>query len=409
MKRPLSIELRRGVGVWAALPLAVALALTVLAHPRDWGGDWYGWAYYLRTSLIVFGPLVVAAAVWQGGRERRRGLTELLSSASRSPLHRASASLASPALWALAAFAVVALAMAAVTTWHTSYGRPPLLLALSAAFAVLMFASLGFVAGRLSPSRVTAPLLAVATYVGLGVASYAGSGWAYLSPGVELFSGFVPAAWWAPLSILVFLGVGAAALLLLAATRRCLAVPVLGVAILAAVPIGCTGQDAFTPDAAGERLVCADGDPQVCLTRRHADQLPEVAATVQAVLAGLDAPSPVVEQRFGEGLRDPNGVLNTLYLGADLSGDADLSVVRGDAAQRAVPWSCAGESYPPDDDLSWATFELTEWVRDRPPPPYRGALEGRTWAQVLDLVKQFADAAAACDLPAARALLAAPP
>ena len=164
MRRPLSTELRRGVGIWAALPLAVAMVAVALAHPRDWASDWYGWAYYLRTALIVFGPLVVAAAAWQGGRERRRGMVELLGSASRSPLQQASASVASPAVWSLVAFTAAAGAMAAVTASYAAYGRPPVLLALSAAAAVVMFAALGFVAGRLVPWRVTAPLLAVAAY-----------------------------------------------------------------------------------------------------------------------------------------------------------------------------------------------------------------------------------------------------
>ena len=105
MSGPLRTELKRGVGLWASVPLVVAGVAVVLAHPRDWAGDWYGWAFYLRTMLIVFGPLVVAVAAWQGGRERRRGLNELLESTSRAPLHRMSASLASPAAWSLVAFA----------------------------------------------------------------------------------------------------------------------------------------------------------------------------------------------------------------------------------------------------------------------------------------------------------------
>ncbi|HEU0103256.1 MAG TPA: hypothetical protein VFR07_13140 [Mycobacteriales bacterium] len=409
MRRALGIELRRGVGIWTALPLTVALALTVLAHPREWAGDWYGWAYYLRTSLIAFGPLVVAAAAWQGGRESRRGLTELLSSASRPALSRAWVSFASPAAWALAALVTVASAMAAVTASHTSYGRPPVLLALSAAAAVLMLASVGFVVGRLAPWRATAPLLAVAVYVGMAVLTYAQSGRQYLSPGLDLFSGYVPAPWWAPLSAAMFLALGVAALLLLADGRRWWAAPALGLAILAAVPIASTGQDAFTADEAGEQLVCARGDPEVCLTRRHADQLPRVAAVVQAVLAGLDTPGPVVEQRVGPGLPDQTGTLNTLYLGADLSGSADLEVVRQDAAQRAVAWNCDGFPSPSDDSLSIATYELADWARERPRPPYGGALQGRTPQQALSLIKQFATAASHCDLAAARALLATPP
>lgn len=368
MSRSWGIELRRGVGVWAAVPLTAAGVAVALAHPRDWAGDWYGWAYYLRTMLIVVGPLVVSVAAWQGGRERRRDLVELLDSTSRSPLRRSLASAASPAAWSAVAFLLVAAAMGAVTASHATYGRPPLLLATSAVAAVVMFAALGFVAGRLLRWRLSAPLLAVATYVAVGAGTYSSGPGSYLSPGVQLFSSDKPAVWWAPATAAVFLALAVAALLLLGPRSRWLSPLALAVAVLAAMPVARAGEDAFAVDPAAEALVCADGSPQVCLTQRHAGQLPEVARTVQQVLAGLDVPGPINEQRFADAhLREP-GTLNTLYLGADLRGRADLDVVRQDAAQLAVSWRCDNGPYPSDDELSIATFELTTWVRDRPAP-----------------------------------------
>lgn len=406
MKRAVGIELWRGVGIWAFVPMLIALVFITLAHPRQWAGDWLGWAYYQRTSLIVFGPLVVAAAAWQGGRERRRGLLELLASTARGPLQRTTTALASPAAWALLAFGIVTAAMAAVTVRNTSYGRPPVLLTLGAAAAVLLFAVVGYAVGRASPWRITAPVLALATYVALGLAQYGPS--SYLSPGVQLFSGLEPAPWWPLASAGSFLLAAVGVLLLLGHRSRWFAVPVLGLAGLVAMPIANAGQDAFIPDVAGEALVCQDGSPQVCLTRRHADQLPAVAAEVQRVLAGLDIPGPQNEQRFG--LSEQTAPLNTLYLGAAIDGSSDLEVVRQDAAQAAVRWRCAeGGPYPPDDDLGIATFELYDWILRRPEPPYAGLLAGRSEPQALALIREFRAAAERCDLPAARAALPVSP
>lgn len=408
MSRPVGIELRRGVGLWATVPLVVAGFAVALTHPRDWAGDWYGWAYYLRTLLIVVGPLVVAAAAWQGGRERRRGLVELLDSTSRSPLPRALASVASPVAWSAMAFLLVAAAMGAVTASHATYGSPSLLLVASAVAAVVMFAALGFVAGRLLRWRLSAPLLAVVTYLGLAATAYVVAPATYLSPGVQLFETDRPAAWWAPATAAVFLAVAVAALLLLGPRSRWLSPVAVAVAVLAATPVVRAGEDAFTVDLAAEQLVCADGPPQVCLTQRHAGQLPEVARTVQQVLAGLDMPGPINEQRFGDDHWDELGALNAHYLGADLQGRPDLDFVREDAANLAVSWRCGNDVLPShdDDDLIIATFELTTWVRDRPAPPYDGVLAGRSEQEALALVKAVSTPARRCDEAAVRALLA---
>jgi len=276
--------------------------------------------------------------------------------------------------------------------------------------AVMMFAALGFVAGRLLPWRGTAPLLAIATYVAVAATAYSNAPATYLSPGVQLFFSESPAGWWAPTTAAVFLSVAAAALLLLGPRSRWLSPAALVLAVLVAQPVIRTGQDAFTVDTAAEALVCADGSPKVCLTQRHAGQLPQVAATVQQVLAGLEVAGPINEQRFGEEYLQEQGTLNTLYLGADLNGQADLEVVRGDAANLAVQLlRCGdGEISPPDSDAYSATFDLAAWVRDRPDPPYSGVLQGRSEQEVLTLIKAVAPAAARCDLKAIQGLLDAP-
>lgn len=409
MNQPLRIDLRRGAGMWAAIPLVAAGCAIALAHPRDWAGEWFGWAYYLRTVLLVLGPLVVAVAAWQGGRERRRGMVELLGTTSRPQLVRALASFASPAVWSSVGFALVAIAMGAVTASHASYGHPPVLLALSSLAAVTMFAALGFVAGRLVPWRLTAPLGAVFTYVALGAATYSNARASYLSPAVQVLPGPVPAWWWAPATTAVFLAVAVATLLLVGPRSRRLTPVAVLVAALAAQPVAWTGFDAFGADPAAEKLVCAGQAPQVCLTQRHASQLPQVTAAVHQVLAGLEVPGPLNETRAGGLASDPAGSLEGSYVAPDVRGRSDLPALRPMAASFAVGWRCGAVPTPADEQLYIATYELSRWVLTRPAPPYDGVLSGRSPDEALALVKAVAAPARRCDQDAVRALLAARP
>ncbi len=289
MNRAVGIELRRGVGPFSAPLVLAVLVAGLLGHQRDWAGDWTGSSYYLRFLLLIGGPVLVAAAAWQGGRSRRRGLDELLATSSRSRLRQALVGWASPALWGLGAYALTVLAAAAVTASRTSYGTPLLGILVSGAAALLALSALGYAAGVLVPWRLTAPLLALATYVGLGYFDISNGALHWLSPVIEPSSLAyqLPAAWWAPASTAVFFAVSAAVLLLISG-RWLTAGLALLLTVAAAVPIVRAGASAFTDDLVAGQLVCAPATgTQVCLTRRHADQLPAVRRLADEVLAGL--------------------------------------------------------------------------------------------------------------------------
>lgn len=401
MTRPWVIELRRGVGSRSFPLLVLALAATAAAHPRDWAGDWLGWGYYQRTSLVVYGPLVAAAAAWQGGRERRAGLEDLLASCARGRLARATASVASPAAWSLAAFLMVFTAMAVITATTTTFGGPPLLVSLSAAAAVLMFACAGYAIGSASRWRLTAPALALGTYVALAVVSYGGRN--YLSPAVELRSPLTAPAEWAALSIVTFLAVAVAALQLLDPRTRPYSAILVLTAVLAAAPISALDDEDFPADAAAQRLVCEDGSPQVCVTARHADQLPVVADAIQATLAGLGLAGRIEERRDDElGPGDTTQRINQLYLDPTVTGGADLEAIRRDAARAAVTWDCPEGPFPPDDELFDATVDITDWLLVRSAPAEAGVLKGRTPPMALAATRAFIAAAADCNPEAAR-------
>lgn len=426
MKRALGIELRRGVGLVAALPLLVLGVSLVLAHPREWAGDWAGWSYYLRLDLLVYGPAVLAVGAWQGGRERRRGLVELVDSTPRTPLRRALLALVSPLGWAVGAYLVLAAAMAVVVARNTSYGLPLFGVVSSAVAAVMMFAALGYAVGRVSPWRITAPVLALVGYVFLGYLSYVNGSARYLSPSPQLFSGLLSPWWWPAASVAVFLLLGFGVLVVTSSDRRWTGVPVLGLAVLASVPILSAGQDAFTPDVVGQQLICSDGAPRVCLTRVHAGQLPQVAGAIEAALKGLGVRGPINEQQTGvrptggqQQLNYPTGgqqQLNYLYVGADLAGRSDVTVAVADAAATAVTWRCAAgeEPYalfglPNDAELASATDSVRLWITNRSAGAEPGGvLSGLTDTEAVAVTRRFIAAAKSCDLPAARDALAAP-
>lgn len=413
MNPALRTELRRGVGIWAALPMVAIVVAGMLAHQREWVGDWVGSSYYLRNMLLLLGPVVVAAAAWQGGRDARRGVGDLLASTPRPPLHRDLASLASPTVWAVASFLLVMGMAAAITATRASYASPLIGFLISAVGAVVALATLGYVVGRLVRWRVLAPLLALMTYVLVAALGYRSDGLAYLSPALEAsgFQGQRPVWWWSPASTATFLLVGAGMFLLLTARRRWLGVPLLALAVLAAVPIVRTGQDAFVPDPGSEALVCKPFESlDLCMFQVHSDQLDEVAAGLAPVLAGLDANVKVVE---GAGIADTPAIqLNQLYVGPTLTSGPDLTVIRSDLSVGLLRWGCATQTeYGPDYVAPQAVGEIATalqyWLGSRPEdPPDFIDLGDLTDEQLVGITRAYRTAAARCDEPAALRALA---
>lgn len=414
MNPALRTELRRGVGIWAALPMVAITIVGLLAHQRNWVGDWVGFSYNLRNIVILLGPAVVAAAAWQGGRDARRGVGDLFASTPRPPLHRDLAALASPTAWAVASLVVVTGAAAAVTASRASYGGPLVGILVSAASAVVALATLGYVAGRLVRWPVVAPLLALATYVVMGALAYRSDALAYLSPAVEITSyrGARPVWWWSTASTATFLLAAAGMLLLVSRSRRPLSVPLLALAVLAAVPIVTTGRDAFVPDPGSETLECRQygGTLELCLSQVHSRQLDDVAAGLTPVLAGLDTRVKVVESNGAQKADEIR--LNPLYVGPTLTSGPDLTVMRSDVANGLTRWGCGtdtpyGPVYDTPQAVAGPSFALAAWLGARPQDPpsfiFRSDL---TDDQLVGVTRAYRTAAAACDEPAALRALA---
>ncbi len=313
MNRILLIELRRSAAAGTALVLGLIGAGLLYTMWGPWPSGWMPLAMQQRQYLVLLWPLALAAGAWQSRREQRSNVGELFASTARPVRQRVAPILAVMAVAASTGY----LAMAAVAVpWiadTATYVPTAAIAVLSVgALSMIVAAWLGLAVGRLVPSPVTAPLLAVA---GLGALllltpTVVGSRqWlaALLSPmqGMGLFSDFrtvsgrVSAAqgiWLAGLAI-------TAVVLIAAGSRRMRAAAVLPLLLGAAVgtaviPRG-GGVDYSPEDPVARELVCAEGTPRVCVSRTRAGLLTEVTPLARQGLAALaklpDAPTAAVE------------------------------------------------------------------------------------------------------------------
>jgi hypothetical protein len=175
--RLLRLELRRSILPWL---LPVIIALFWFDSFRGSLGGPPLWSVRTFLSLgqghvvIDFGPLVAGAAAWVGSREFRSHTTDLVTV---TPVPRWTARLATWAAticWIVATFGVCVGLMLWADARQGVWGGPPLWPVAAGAAAVVAFATLGFAAGALLPSRFTAPLAAFAGLIVLVLSSHAG-------------------------------------------------------------------------------------------------------------------------------------------------------------------------------------------------------------------------------------------
>ncbi|MFD0152300.1 hypothetical protein ACWGQ4_21680 [Streptomyces sp. NPDC055721] len=290
---PLRTELRRGLGPWTGGAVAVTILVAMYGKAPDWQTRWTETTGLLHVAVgLLGGPLALAAGCWQGGRDRRRGTTELWESVPRSPLRRLAVAATPSALWP-AAGALLADAVCLLATWpYVSAGRPFLELLVADAVAVAALGALGHLAGRLVPWRLAAPILGIAGYVGLAIGTYTQAGARWLSPAVEYRMAWVRPVWWfGPASMAWAAGLTLAALLAygMRSRLRAFALVPLAVAVAAAGLILHLPPDEgpWRPDPALTRAVCDDGTPQVCVTALDRKQLPALSAALAPLNARL--------------------------------------------------------------------------------------------------------------------------
>ncbi|NDL56929.1 hypothetical protein [Phytoactinopolyspora mesophila] len=282
-------ELVRGVTPVALLATGASALVLLGAEASVWVGRWGALAEQVRVILLVLAPVAVAAGAWQGGREHRRRMPDLISSTSRRPLHGVLVACVSTTAGVWLGLAVAWLAAVLLVAPAATYAGGGWWWTLTVSLAGLAAASaVGVCVGRLIPGRLVAPVAGVVAFVVGGMATYRMDGLSWLVPALghqsrglsSLDTGFqlLQLSWFAAL--------GATALVLAGANRKAVALlPATAAAIVAVPIIAGPGEARWHPDPAARDLVCTgDRGAEVCMTRVNAFLLEEAAPRVQALL-----------------------------------------------------------------------------------------------------------------------------
>lgn len=301
----LRTELRRSTAPVAGIGfLVVSLGLVYsLSGPwvhgtAPWNQEWTGLAQWTRYLSLFLWPLVLGVGAWQGIRDHRSRVGELFSTTPRPAWRRVLTTAAALAISLTTAY-VVLLVVGGVqvagnaTYFHLKWLPIAGVMVLGLVGSVLLGAGIG----RLLPSLITPPVLAVAALAVQIAATQ--STWLLLTPAFESVHTSVFTIVSPSVSIaqaLWFLGIGATGFgLFFATTAKARGVAALPVVLAAAVTV--PGLHATTdpavPDPDAAALVCDEHGPKVCVTRAHADFLPALTGPAREALALLDKlPSP---------------------------------------------------------------------------------------------------------------------
>ncbi|MEV1120542.1 hypothetical protein AB0I91_36310 [Actinosynnema sp. NPDC049800] len=305
--RILGIEVKRSTALVLGALIAVVMVGMLFWGPSTksstaWNRQWTTLAEWIRFMLAFSWPLALGAGALQGLRDRRSGVEELFGSTPRPRAQRVGSTLGAVAVGVVVAYAVVFAVGAVQVVSATDYfhwGWLPA--ALVGALALVGVAWLGVGLGRLVPSPLTPPVLAVAglalTSLGVGRPGD-GLPWTALLPTLP-FPRSVFAAVPGPVSAVQavwFVGIALTGFLLVALRRRWLgALPVLVAAAVAVPLLPATAEEAVKADPVAAELICVE---QLCLTRAHEHERAALTGPAREVLRLMaKLPSPPTSVR----------------------------------------------------------------------------------------------------------------
>jgi hypothetical protein len=413
--RILGIELRRTSALLlGGLTLLVLVGLLYwgpsIKNSTAWTRQWTTMAEWARLMLLFAWPLTLGAGALQGLRDRRSGVEELFASTPKPRARRVVPTLGAPAVALGAAFlAVIAVGAVQVrsATDYFHWGWLPVTLVGVAALVAAAWLGMGL--GRLVPSPLTPPVLAVTAFavmvLGQGPTPVGHPG-TLLRPAVPSpttvyasVAGSVTA-----MQAVWFVGLALTGFLLVALRRRWVAVLPALVAGAVAVPLfPATPEQTVTPDLVAAELVCEE---RLCLTRAHEHQRAALAGPARealSLLAKLPTPPTSVREVAAPVRPDQRGPESTDAVWMHLD-EFTYFRLRPVAPEQLVTYltagagtrTCYGGNYVPRTiSREVAAREvMTAWLTGRlePLPVYRSwvgeetdALAGKAWDELRAL------------------------
>jgi hypothetical protein len=319
--RELRTELMRSAAPVAALATLVVYVLTMLAR-TTWDTGWSDLSTSVRSFLILLIPVAAAAGAWQGGRERRARIAELMATVPRSPWQRIPVPIVAVVLAVVATLALAVATTGVVTgpgTWQRQLW--PVVTVAVGLLAVAAAAAVGAGLGRLVRTDLVAPIILCLSALVLVVLYGRASGlWVTMyNPAMSqpqdlglLRAEFQQVRPGISAGQAIWLGgLFLTGMILAAATtfrsRLLAAAPAVAGALLA-LPFFVApgyhdgtpgGAVAYGPDARAMALYCAPGALPVCGAKVHEQHVRLAAASAREVLVALQrlpgAPARAVE------------------------------------------------------------------------------------------------------------------
>jgi hypothetical protein len=153
------IELRRSP-LLIAFPVMIAVDLVVLfGRSRYWIGVWPEASVAAQVVTLFLGPVLAGVSAWQAGRSSRTGMPESLLAAARPGWRIETARLAATLTLGFLAYGIGCLTAAAVSFADAGPGFLWPSYLLLGASTLIIFASVGHLAGRWWPSAAFTPIV----------------------------------------------------------------------------------------------------------------------------------------------------------------------------------------------------------------------------------------------------------
>jgi hypothetical protein len=310
MIHPIRTELRRSNAIGLAVLLFAVGALMIAAMTQTWNRQWLTFSYLQASGLFFLVPLALAGGAMLGRRETRTRADELMGSTGRPRWQKVSPPAAALAVAVtvvhLLTLGIGAAVIGATGGFLSVGGTLPALVDIVVLIGAVW---VGLASGRAWSSPLLPPALATLALVAQVATEFTGEnsrlrnltlmvqppGLVWESFNTEALLGRLALGAGLLLGGLL-LGFGASWLTRVAGIFALVAGMVLTVVI---TPLGLGSR--YQVDAAAQRLVCADGTPQVCVTAVHEYELATVTPAVRQALTMLaklpGAPTRAVEWR----------------------------------------------------------------------------------------------------------------
>jgi hypothetical protein len=307
-------ETKRSVALWSIPVLGLLGWWYVSARMQTGTITWPHTSLAIGLAGSIMLPAVAGVAAWVGGRERRRGLSDLLESTPRPTLTRDLAAWGGVVLWSLVAYVALAVILVIDTDVLGTWNGPVYWPMLVGALMVALGAAIGYACGSLIASRFVPALLPILLAYVIGVPHTIGLGWPSLkrlSPEAQfwpydyhVFSGLdsgraLPFVLWIG-------GLTALTFAVFCLIRRRSVTPAVAVALTLAVSVAGAamllddGSRANAERSAAQfEPVCETGVVTVCTHPAYERYLDDVSAALQPVFAqvqGLEGVPGRVEQ-----------------------------------------------------------------------------------------------------------------